>query len=66
MQKLPLRWLLVTYFILFMVRPLSITDVALVDGWRDNHILIFYTNIYCRYTQNIRTNYSLEDLQVAG
>jgi hypothetical protein len=22
---------------------LSITDVALVDGWRDNHVLIFYT-----------------------
>jgi hypothetical protein len=31
---------------------LSITDVALVDGWRDNHVLIFYTIIYYLYTEH--------------
>jgi hypothetical protein len=25
----------------------SITDVSFVDEWKDNHVLIFYTNIYC-------------------
>jgi hypothetical protein len=44
---------------------LSFTDVALVDGLRDNHVIIFYTNIYYRYTE--RTNeLQLEDLKVAG
>jgi hypothetical protein len=44
---------------------LSITDVALVDGWRDNHVLIFYTNIYCFRTEHTN-ELQLEDLQVAG
>jgi hypothetical protein len=44
---------------------LSITDVALVDGWRDNHVLIFYTNIYCRYTEHTN-ELQLDDLKVAG
>jgi hypothetical protein len=44
---------------------LSMFDVALVDGWRDNHELIFYTNIYYRYTEHTN-ELQLEDLQVAG
>jgi hypothetical protein len=44
---------------------LSITDVALVDGWRDNHVLIFYTIIYYRYTEHT-DELQLDDLQVAG
>jgi hypothetical protein len=43
----------------------SITDVAFVDGWRDNHVLIFYTNIYYRYTEHMN-ELRLEDFQVAG
>jgi hypothetical protein len=31
---------------------LSFTDVALIDGCRDNHVLIFCTNIYYRYTEH--------------
>jgi hypothetical protein len=44
---------------------LSITDVALVDGWRDNHVLIFYTNCYYRYSEHTN-EFQLEDLKVAG
>jgi hypothetical protein len=43
----------------------SITNVALVDGRRDDHVLIFYTNIYCHYTEYMN-ELQLEDVQVAG
>jgi hypothetical protein len=36
-----------------------------VDGWRDNHVLIFYTNMYYLYTEHT-DELQLEDLQVAG
>jgi hypothetical protein len=43
----------------------SITDVALVDVWRDNHVLIFYTVIYCHYAEHT-DELQLDDLPVAG
>jgi hypothetical protein len=39
-------------------RIVSFTDVSCVDGWSVNHVLIFYTNIYYRYTEH--TTFSLK------
>jgi hypothetical protein len=38
----------------------SFADVGFVDGWRDNHVLIFYANIYCIYTEHT------DELQLEG
>jgi hypothetical protein len=43
----------------------SFTDVALVDVWRDNHVLIFYAIIYYHYAE-YTDELQFDDLQVAG
>jgi hypothetical protein len=43
---------------------LSITIVSFVDGWRDNNVLTFYTNIYCIYTERTNELWS-EDMKAA-
>jgi hypothetical protein len=44
---------------------IRVTNVGLVDGWRDNHVLIFYTSTYC-IRQNLRTNFSLNICRLLG
>jgi hypothetical protein len=44
---------------------MSITDLALVDGGRDNDVVIFYTNVYCIFTEHTN-ELQLDDLQAAG
>jgi hypothetical protein len=38
---------------------------GVVDVWSDNHVLIFYTIIYCHYAEHT-DELQLDDLQVAG
>jgi hypothetical protein len=55
-------------FCFIQVMKRFLTDFNLwdcVDVLRDNHVLIFYTIIYYRYTEHT-DELQLDDLQVAG
>jgi hypothetical protein len=49
----------------FLVWQISDLLCGIVDEWRDNHLLYFYTNIYCHYAEHTDEHH-LEDLKVAG